>query len=187
MIAKKHVFVWSQFSVDQHLDGDFSFILWDSKKKEFIAARDPLGVNTLYWGTDSKNCTWFASELKALKDDVTTFATFPPGHYYTKATGFVRYYNPVWLNPQHIPTAKPDYKLIRETFENAVKKRMMTDVPYGVLLSGGLDSSLVASVASRFAPARVEEGGKTKAWWSTLHTFAIGLKVLHLFWVFDVS
>jgi asparagine synthase (glutamine-hydrolysing) len=88
----------------------------------------------------------------------------------------VRYYNPVWLDPTHLPTAKADLALLRTTFENAVRKRMMTDVPYGVLLSGGLDSSLVASVAARFAPTRVEEEGKSKAWWSTLHTFAIGLK-----------
>ncbi len=160
----------------QHLDGDFAFILWDTKKKTFLAARDPLGVTTLYYGYDANQVMWFASELKALKDDCTSFFTFPPGHYFTKESGFVRYYNPVWLNPEHVPTKKADLALLRNSFENAVRKRMMTDVPYGVLLSGGLDSSLVASVASRFAPNRVEEGGKSKAWWSTLHTFAIGLE-----------
>ena len=98
---------------------------------------------------------------------------FPPGHYYTPETGFVRYFSPVWRTPDYVPDTPVDLTGLRETFERAVKKRLMTDTPYGVLVSGGLDSSLVASIASRYAKKRVEDGDKSDAWWSTLHSFRL--------------
>lgn len=100
---------------------------------------------------------------------------FPPGHCYTNA-GLKRYFEPVWTNPRHIPNGELDLKLLRETFERAVVKRMMCDAPFGVLLSGGLDSSLVASVVTRHASRRVESGGVDQAWWPRVHSFSIGLK-----------
>lgn len=158
------------------LDGDFAFALADRKKGTFLAARDPIGVNPLYYGFGVNGTMWFSSELKCLKDHCPKFYTFPPGHYYTPETGLVRYYNPNWMSPSFVPQGEANLAMVRELFTDAVRKRMMGDVPYGVLLSGGLDSSLVASVVSRFAPGRIEEGGKTPAWFSTLHTFSIGLK-----------
>lgn len=154
------------------------FIIADRRpgKNTFLAARDPLGVTTLYYGFGVNGTMWFASELKAIKDACSRFYTFPPGHFYTPEAGFVRYYSPSWMVPGAVPTRKCDLQLLKHSLEDAVRKRMMTDVPYGVLLSGGLDSSLVASIAARLAPRRQEDGGKSKAWWSTLHTFSIGLK-----------
>ena len=158
------------------LDGDFAFCLADKKKGTFLAARDPLGVASMYYGFGLNGSMWFASELKALKEHCPRFFTFPPGQYYTPETGFVQYFKPQWLEPTFVPTTKCDLTLLRTTFENAVRKRMMTDTPYGVLLSGGLDSSLVCAVAARYAAKRQEEGGQSAAWWPALHTFSIGLK-----------
>lgn len=112
------------------LDGDFAFALADRKKGTFMAARDPIGVNSLYYGFGANGTMWFASELKALKDHCPRFYTFPPGHYYTPEEGMVRYFTPKWMEPGYVPPAAPaDLKLIRETFVEAVRKRMMSDVP----------------------------------------------------------
>ena len=142
------------------LDGMFSFVLLDESVSppRVIAARDPIGITTLYQGWNSKRpgAVYFASELKALIDDCDTIISFPPGHFYDSRTNeTTRYYKPTWWNgdldgPEAtIPTNPPDYTLIRETLEAAVRKRLMSEVPYGVLLSGGLDSSLIASIAAR--------------------------------------
>ncbi|EGG22449.1 asparagine synthetase [Cavenderia fasciculata] len=161
------------------LSGDFAFVLYDTKTKSYLAARDPIGVVPLYIGWGKDGSTWFASEMKALKDDCVRFQSFPPGHYYSSKTKeFIRYYNPKWFD-EHVPEFQTEAQalaLIKESFEKAVVSRMMCDVPYGVLLSGGLDSSLVASIASRHAEKRTEDNEQSPAWWPRLHSFCIGLK-----------
>lgn len=143
------------------LDGDFAFALASSTS--YLAARDPTGVCPLYYGYDDENRVWFASELKALEPECVEYYVFPPGHYWTPESGFVRYFNPKWVDT--VPTSAADLSLLRITFIAAVEKRLMSDVPYGILLSGGLDSSLVASVATKIINQPLHP----------LHTFSIGL------------
>jgi asparagine synthase (glutamine-hydrolysing) len=135
------------------LDGMFSWVLHDKKQNRVIAARDPIGITTFYLGRSSSvpGAVYFASELKCLHPVCDDIISFPPGHVYdSKTDKLTRYYDPKWLvEPTKIPTAPVDYKLLRTTFEKSVRKRLMAEVPYGVLLSGGLDSSLVASIAQR--------------------------------------
>jgi asparagine synthase (glutamine-hydrolysing) len=142
------------------LDGMFSFVLLDESvtPSRVIAARDPIGITTLYQGWSSKRpgAVFFASELKALTSECDKIISFPPGHIYDSLDdSTIRYFNPSWWsgdldqeNPP-IPTGRSDLTLLRETLEAAVRKRLMSEVPYGVLLSGGLDSSLIASIAAR--------------------------------------
>ncbi|VVA30967.1 PREDICTED: asparagine [Prunus dulcis] len=142
------------------LDGMFSFVLLDTKDNSYIAARDAIGS------------IWFASEMKALSDDCERFISFPPGHVYSsKQGGLRRWYNPPWFLEQ-TPSSSYDPIVLRKAFEKAVFKRLMTDVPFGVLLSGGLDSSLVAAVACRY----LAESEAACQWGSQLHTFCIGLE-----------
>lgn len=158
------VHLYEEFGDDfcNHLDGIFAFVVIDGD--HYIAGRDPLGVKPLYYGIDERGRMYFASEMKALADQCKTFATFPPGHYYTPETGFVKYYQPIWeVASEAIHPV--DYQAIRETLTQAVDKRLMSDVPIGVLLSGGLDSSLTSSIAVRLMKERGE----------TLHSFSIGL------------
>lgn len=139
------------------LDGMFSFVLVDETvtPSRLIAARDPIGITTLYqgWKSSSPGTVYFASELKALMDECDKIVSFPPGHIYdSKDDKTKRYYNPSWWDTDSgdsIPSTPVDYTLLRETLEAAVRKRLMSEVPYGVLLSGGLDSSLIASIAAR--------------------------------------
>ncbi|WPG98913.1 asparagine synthetase [Acrodontium crateriforme] len=135
------------------LDGMFSWVLHDKKADRLIAARDPIGVTTFYMGRSSATpgAVYFASELKCLHPVCDSITSFPPGHVYdSKTDKLTQYFTPKWLvEPTNIPTTPLDYKELRETFERSVRKRLMAEVPYGVLLSGGLDSSLVASIAQR--------------------------------------
>eukprot|EP00281_Chroomonas_sp_CCMP1168_P021370 CAMPEP_0206227902 /NCGR_PEP_ID=MMETSP0047_2-20121206/8877_1 /ASSEMBLY_ACC=CAM_ASM_000192 /TAXON_ID=195065 /ORGANISM="Chroomonas mesostigmatica_cf, Strain CCMP1168" /LENGTH=641 /DNA_ID=CAMNT_0053651097 /DNA_START=79 /DNA_END=2004 /DNA_ORIENTATION=- len=132
--------------VASQLDGDFAFVILDEKKDEIYAARDPVGVASMYIGWGSDGSVWFASEMKCLLQDCLRVEQFPPGHFWTSKTRkFTKYYNPPWVDAA-LATAPADLKKLKVDFEAAVAKRLMTDVPYGVLLSGGLDSSLVASV-----------------------------------------
>ncbi len=144
------------------LDGDFAFVIVDGK--DFIAARDPIGVKPLYYGKDETGGLWFASEMKVLADQCVEFEAFPPGYYYTPTTGFVQYYKPLWYKEETC-TKEADLARIREALIAATRKRLMSDVPLGVLLSGGLDSSLTSSIAARI----LKERGKT------LKSFSIGL------------
>jgi len=158
------VHLYEEFGDDfcNHLDGIFAFVVIDGD--HYIAGRDPLGVKPLYYGIDERGRIYFASEMKALADQCKTFSTFPPGHYYTPETGFVKYYQPIWEDASEA-IKLVDYLTIRETLTQAVDKRLMSDVPIGVLLSGGLDSSLTSSIAVRLMKERGE----------TLHSFSIGL------------
>jgi asparagine synthase (glutamine-hydrolysing) len=158
------VHLYEEFGYDfcHMLDGIFGFVVIDGD--DFIAGRDPLGVKPLYYGIDDRGRMYFSSEMKSIADQCQTFSTFPPGHYYTPKTGFVKYYKPEWEDMTKA-VEEVDYAAIRATLTQAVEKRLMSDVPIGVLLSGGLDSSLTSSIAAR----AMKEIGKP------LHSFSIGL------------
>ena len=159
------------------LNGIFAFALWDRARQRAIIARDPMGVVPLYWGHDAEGRLRVASEMKSLAEDCADVAPFPPGHWYDTATGeLTKYYERPWRDYAAVESVDVSLDELREAFEAAVHRQLMTDVPYGVLLSGGLDSSLVAAVAARYARHRVEDGGKSEAWWPRLHSFAIGLE-----------
>jgi asparagine synthase (glutamine-hydrolysing) len=146
--------LYMEYGIDcpKYLDGMFSFVLYDKKLDRTIAARDPIGVTTLYqgWSWKEPKARYFGSELKCLHPVCDRIRSFPPGHVYdTKTEETTRYFNPSWWDGSKVPNTPLDLKLIRTSLETAVKKRLMAEVPYGVLLSGGLDSSLVASIAQR--------------------------------------
>ena len=158
------------------LNGIFAFALWDRARRRFVIARDPIGVCPLYWGHDGDDRLCVASEMKALADICADVAQFPPGHCYDSERGeLVRYYQRPWRDHAATKDVEVSKQELREAFERAVHRQLMSDVPYGVLLSGGLDSSLVAAVAARFARKRIEDNDTTEAWWPRLHSFAIGL------------
>ncbi|GAB3345009.1 asparagine synthase B [Marilutibacter aestuarii] len=159
------------------LNGIFAFALWDAGRKRYLIARDPIGVCPLYWGHDADGRVCVASEMKALASTCADVAQFPPGHYYDSEVGaLVRYYHRSWRDHDTTRGVEVSRQALREAFEEAVHRQLMCDVPYGVLLSGGLDSSLVAAVAARFARRRIEEDDASEAWWPRLHSFAIGLE-----------
>lgn len=146
------------------LDGMFSFVLLDTSvtPSRLIAARDPIGITTLYMGYHSSapDTLFFASEMKCIQSECDNLIAFPPGHFYdSDKKELTRYYNPTWLSTdvEPVPTQDADLEKIRLSLEAAVKKRLMSEVPYGVLLSGGLDSSLIASIASRETDRMAEQ------------------------------
>ncbi|RXI04179.1 hypothetical protein DVH24_038453 [Malus domestica] len=155
------------------LDGMFSFVLLDTRDNSFIVARDAVGITSLYIGWSLDGSVWISSELKGLNDDCEHFESFPPGHLYSSKEGELkRWYNPTWFS-ETIPSGPYDPLVLRRAFETAVIKRLMTDVPFGVLLSGGLDSSLVASITARHLA-----GTKAaKQWGAQLHSFCVGLEI----------
>jgi len=161
----------------KQLNGIFAFALWDSATQRYLIARDPIGVCPLYWGHDGEGRLCVASEMKALVGVCADVSAFPPGHVYDSATGEVtRYYRKHWRSYEVTHGQQLEPSALRGAFEQAVHRQLMTDVPYGVLLSGGLDSSLVAACAARFARERIEDDDRSEAWWPRLHSFAIGLE-----------
>ena len=158
------------------LNGIYAFVLWDEEAQRYLVGRDPIGVIPLYHGRDDDGLLWVASELKAIEPLCRQVHLFPPGHLLDSSDGQIRrWYQPAWREVDH--ASQPgDPARLRTALEAAVHRQMMCDVPYGVLLSGGLDSSLVASIAQRFADRRVESDDNEAAWWPRLHSFAIGLE-----------
>ena len=150
------VHLYEEFGYDfcNLLDGDWVFVVVDGS--DFIAGRDPMGVKPLYYGHDASGRMYFASEMKSIADQCKTFSAFPPGHFYTPKTGFVKYYSPVYEDFSKA-TKELDLDLIRASLIESTKKRLMSDAPIGVLLSGGLDSSLTSAIASRLL---AENGNK---------------------------
>lgn len=161
----------------EKLNGIFAFALYDSEKDEFLIARDPIGVIPLYIGYDSDGKVYCASELKALEGFCERYEPFLPGHcYYSKDGKMARWYVRDWTQYEAVADAPASVSALREGLEKAVREQLMSDVPYGVLLSGGLDSSVISAIAKRYASRRVETDGKMAAWWPQLHSFAIGLE-----------
>ena len=161
----------------RRLNGIFAFALWDRRNRRWLLARDPVGVVPLYWGRDGSGRLCVASEMKALAGICHDVAQFPPGHYYDSDGGrLVRYWQRPWREYGATAGVTVPPGELRAAFEAAVHRQLMSDVPYGVLLSGGLDSSLVAACAARFARRRIEEDDRAEAWWPRLHSFAIGLE-----------
>ncbi|MBQ0120279.1 MAG: asparagine synthase B [Bacteroidales bacterium] len=159
------------------LSGIYAFALYDVKKDFFMIARDPIGVIPLYMGTDNEGNTYFCSELKGLEGVCTTITPFLPGYVYTSNDDEPRrWYNRDWTDFAAVKDNVTDIAALRAALVDAVRRQLMSDVPYGVLLSGGLDSSVISAIAARLAPNRVEEDGKQPAWWPRLHSFAVGLK-----------
>lgn len=179
----------------EQLSGIFAFALYDAEDDCFLIARDPIGVIPLYIGYDADNKVYVASELKALEGQCDSYEPFLPGHYVyserKKSNGkpaMQKYYSRKWMTETPISKQKAETKAekvfkekstvedIREALTDAVKRQLMSDVPYGVLLSGGLDSSVISAIAEKYSEHRVENNGETKAWWPRLHSFAVGLK-----------
>lgn len=159
------------------LNGIFAFVLHDSERDRYLIARDHLGIVPLYTGRDADGTLHVASEMKALVPVCETISEFPPGHVLDSEVGEpVRYYRVAWRDFAAVTGGPKDPVLLREALEAAVQRQLMSDVPYGVLLSGGLDSSVLAACAARFAERRVEDDGRSPAWWPRLHSFAIGLE-----------
>mgnify|MGYP002623870662 CR=1 FL=1 len=190
----------------EQLNGIFAFVLYDEERDEFLIARDPIGVIPLYIGYDSDGTIYVASELKALEGQCECYEPFPPGHYlwseerrvkseefaaaipsadgtpvgnpslFTLRSSLKRYYRRDWFDYAAVKGNAASVQAIREGLEAAVKRQLMSDVPYGVLLSGGLDSSVISAIAVKYSEMRIEDDLRTKAYWPRLHSFAVGLK-----------
>ncbi len=161
----------------EELSGIFAFALYDEEKDAFLIARDPIGVIPLYIGHDSDGTIYVASELKALEGQCECYEPFLPGHYYWSGEpGMRKYYKRDWMDYDNVKDNAANSEDVRQALRSAVKRQLMSDVPYGVLLSGGLDSSVISAVAERFSEKRIEDGGQSRAYWPRLHSFAVGLK-----------
>ncbi len=161
-----------------NLNGIFGFALYDEEKDAFLIARDHMGIIPLYYGTDNDGQFYVASELKALEGICSTIKTFPPGHYIYSPEGLEpkKWYSREWENYENVKNNTTNIDELRDALEKAVHRQLMSDVPYGVLLSGGLDSSVVAAITKKFARNRIESGDQEEAWYPQLHSFAVGLE-----------
>ncbi|MDX9828121.1 MAG: asparagine synthase B [Spirochaetia bacterium] len=172
------LYLYDEYGPDflNKLNGIFAFVIYDPRDGDFFIARDHIGINPLYWGRDGEGTLYIASEMKALYDICVKIEVFPPGHYYKGSEGkLVQWYKPGWAAPDFIPKKPVDFEELREALIAAVKRQLMCDVPYGLLISGGVDSSLIAAIAAKYAERRVETDGAARAWWPRIHSFSVGL------------
>ena len=161
----------------EELNGIFAFALYDEERDEFLIARDAIGVIPLYIGRDRDGLLYVASELKALEGFCDEYEPFLPGHYYWSREGEMRrWYNRDWMKYEAVKNNESSMTRLHDALEAAVRRQLMSDVPYGVLLSGGLDSSVISAIAKKHAELRVETDNQSEAWWPQLHSFAVGLK-----------
>lgn len=161
----------------EDLNGIFAFALYDSENDSWLIARDPVGVIPLYIGWDNEGRLYAASELKALEGICSSIKPFLPGHYwYSREGQMTRWYKRDWTEYEAVKNNTTDITALRSALEDAVKRQLMSDVPYGVLLSGGLDSSIISAIAKKYAARRIETDSRKEAWWPRLHSFAIGLE-----------
>lgn len=161
----------------EDLNGIFAFALYDEEQDAFLIARDHIGVIPLYIGYNADEKVFVASELKALEGECERYEPFLPGHYYwSKDPGMKRWYKRDWMEYDNVKDNTASSDAIRKSLCAAVKRQMMSDVPYGVLLSGGLDSSVISAITESYAERRIETDSRSRAWWPRLHSFAVGLK-----------
>ena len=161
----------------EDLNGIFAFALYDEEQDAFLIARDHIGVIPLYIGYNADGKVFVASELKALEGECERYEPFLPGHYYwSKDPGMKRWYKRDWMEYDNVKENTASSDAIRKSLCAAVKRQMMSDVPYGVLLSGGLDSSVISAITESYAERRIETDSRSRAWWPRLHSFAVGLK-----------
>ena len=159
------------------LNGIFAFALYDKENDTFLIGRDHMGIIPLYMGYDEHGQFFVASEMKSLEGVCSSIKEFPAGHYYSSLEGEVKqWYKRDWMEYDNVKDNTTDMAKLKKGLEDAVQRQLMSDVPYGVLLSGGLDSSIISAVAKMYAAKRVEDNGASEAWWPQLHSFAVGLK-----------
>lgn len=159
------------------LEGMFAFILYDLTKNSYLIGRDHLGIIPLYTGYDEFGNFFVASEMKALMPICKTVSIFPPGSYLSSQDKEIKsYYHRDWMNYDSVKNNDSNIHELKNALEESVKSHLMSDVPYGVLLSGGLDSSIISAITQKYASRRIEDNEKTEAWWPQLHSFAVGLK-----------
>jgi len=158
------------------LNGIFGFVLYDLRNDRYFIARDHMGIIPLYMGRDKDGTFYVASELKALEGICVQIEAFPPGHFMSSETpGLQKWYSRDWMDYEAVADNETDIDTLRTALEDAVHRQLMSDVPYGVLLSGGLDSSITSAIAKKYAAMRVETDDATEAWWPRLHSFSVGL------------
>jgi len=159
------------------LNGIFAFALYDSSQDKYFIARDHMGIIPLYMGWDNDDIFYVSSELKSLEGVCNKIELFPPGHYIeSDSMDLKKWFNPEWVSYENVAESNTSIKAIHDSLSAAVKRQLMSDVPYGVLLSGGLDSSITSALAKKFSSKRVESDNKEDAWWPQLHSFSVGLK-----------
>ena len=158
------------------LNGIFGFVLYDEENNEYLIARDHMGIIPLYMGWDKFGTFYVASELKALEGVCNKIEIFPPGHFlFSRDSKLVKWYQRDWMNYESISNNETDLNSLKNALEDAVHRQLMSDVPYGVLLSGGLDSSITSALAKKYSKNRIESDDQKAAWYPQLHSFAVGL------------
>jgi len=159
------------------LNGMFAFALYDEKQDRYLLGRDHMGIIPMYTGRDEHGNFYVASEMKSLVPVCKTIEEFPPGHYFDSKVGeYVKYYNREWRDYDTVKDNEASAPALKVALENSVKRQLMSDVPYGVLLSGGLDSSVISAITQQYSKKRIEDNDQSEAWWPKLHSFSVGLE-----------